>query len=85
MLVSPFNKIKRYLGYIQILIDSLGIHQLILKMAQSVENVFCCINYYRLSVLNVPPRIQMDLPVRKNVFGTGRKRYIYHHFLCHFH
>ena len=28
------------------------------------------------------PRIQIDFPVRKIYFGTGRKRY---HFLCHFH
>ena len=28
--------------------------------------------------MSPPPRIQMDLPVRKNVFGTGRKRYINH-------
>ena len=42
-------------------------------------------NYYRLSVLNVPPpRIQMDLPVRKKIFGTGRKRYIDHHFVMSF-
>ena len=42
MLVSPFNKIKRYLGYIQILIaeNSGQILKLSDKMYKSSKNVF---------------------------------------------
>ena len=36
---------------------------------------------YCSCVLLLPPRIQIDLPVCKIVFGTGQKRYIDHH-LC---
>ena len=39
---------------------------------------------YRSCVLNVPPRIQIDLPVCKKILGTGRKRYIDHHLFMSF-
>ena len=35
-------------------------------------------------LMSPPPRIQMDLPVRKTFFGTGRKRYIGRHFFMSF-